>query len=61
VNGVNDTERASALVVRLTIEGGEPFAGSMSTDNGDHELAFSGWLGLVETLSLLRRRAESGP
>lgn len=59
VTGIQATGRATALVVRVTIEGGEPFAGSMSIDEGVHELAFSGWLGFVETLSLLRRRAES--
>lgn len=58
VTGIQATDGATALVVRLTIEGGEPFAGSMSIDDGGHELAFSGWLGFVETLSLLRRRAE---
>ena len=56
VTGVGDAEPVAPLVVRLTIEDGEPIAGSASTDDGAHELAFSGWLGLVETLTLLRRR-----
>ncbi len=58
MTGTEDTGSAAALVVRLTIEEGEPFAGSVSTEDGAHELAFSGWLGLVETLTLLRRRAR---
>lgn len=58
VTGSEDTGAAAALVVRLTIEDGEPFAGSVSTEDGTYELAFSGWLGLVETLTLLRRRTR---
>jgi hypothetical protein len=50
--------QAGTLVVRLVIEDAEPLAGSVRTEDGAHELAFSGWLGLVETLSLLRLRAR---
>jgi hypothetical protein len=49
----------ATLVLRLSIEDGEPLAGSVSADDGTCELAFSGWLGLVETLSLMRRRAKT--
>ncbi len=58
VTGVEDTKPAAPLVLRLTIEDCEPLAGSLSTEDGVHELAFTGWLGLVETLTLLRRRAR---
>lgn len=44
--------------MRLTIEGGDPLAGSVSTEDGATELAFTGWLGLVETLCLVRQQAE---
>jgi hypothetical protein len=46
-----------ALTVHLTIEPGDDLSGSASSDAGGPPIAFSGWLGLVETLNLLRRRA----
>lgn len=55
--GTEHVDPVPTLVVRVSIEDGEPLLGSVSADDGLHELAFSGWLGLIETLSLLRRRA----
>ncbi len=46
------------LVLRLTLEPGEPVAASITTDADRREMAFSGWLGLIEVLDMLRRRAD---
>ena len=43
--------------MHVTIEPGEAFSGSVFTDAEEPTIAFSGWLGLVEALNLLRRRA----
>lgn len=45
------------VLVHLTLEPGDALAGSASTGNGAQEIAFSGWLGLLEVLDVLRRRA----
>jgi hypothetical protein len=45
------------LTVHVTIEPGESLSGSVVADAGDETIAFSGWLGLVEAINLLRRRA----
>jgi hypothetical protein len=47
------------VLVHLTLEPGEVLTGSASSGNGGQELAFSGWLGLLEVLDVLRRRAAS--
>jgi hypothetical protein len=44
------------LTVHLTIEPGEGLSGSAVVDKDAEAIAFSGWLGLVETINLLRRR-----
>jgi hypothetical protein len=51
------------VLVRLTLEPGEALAGSAGIGNGGQEIAFSGWLGLLEVLDVLRRRAapEAAP
>jgi len=53
----------SRLVLRLTLEPGEPLAGSLADSTGEGALAFSGWLGLLEALEVLRSRAghQAGP
>ena len=43
------------LVVQLTIEPGEPLAGSATVEGTDRHFVFSGWLGLVELLTVFRR------
>ncbi len=53
----NDTR----LLILMSIEPGEPIAGSMAVDGVEREMAFSGWLGLVEVLTVLRRRSQSTP
>ncbi len=45
------------LTVHVTIEPGEGLSGSVAADTSDKSIAFSGWLGLVEAINLLRRRA----
>jgi len=45
------------LTVHVTIEPGESLSGSVVADPADQAIAFSGWLGLVEAINLLRRRA----
>ncbi len=45
------------LTVHVTIEPGESLSGSVVADPTDQAIAFSGWLGLVEAINLLRRRA----
>ena len=45
------------MTVHVTIEPGEGLSGSAVAHMGDEVLAFSGWLGLVEAINLLRRRA----
>jgi hypothetical protein len=45
------------LTVHVTIEPGEGLSGSVAADSSDKSIVFSGWLGLVETINLLRRRA----
>lgn len=47
-----------SLIVIVTIEPGEPFAGSLKTDLGEPGLAFSGWLGFIEAIDVLRRRSS---
>jgi hypothetical protein len=47
------------LTVHVTIEPGEGLSGSVAADTSDKSIAFSGCLGLVEAINLLRRR--SGP
>lgn len=46
------------LVVIVTIESGEPFAGSVSAALGEPELVFHGWIGFVEAIETLRRRSD---
>ena len=46
-----------ALVVIVTIESGEPLTGSMTVDPNQPGLAFSGWIGFIETIHVLRRRS----
>jgi hypothetical protein len=48
--------RGSRLTVHLTIEPGEGLSGSAVADKDAEAIAFSGWLGLVEAINLLRRR-----
>ncbi len=45
------------LTVHVTIEPGESLSGSVVADPTDQAIAFSGWLGLVEAINLLRRQA----
>ena len=45
------------LTVHVTIEPGEGLSGSVLADQSDESIAFSGWLGLVEAINLLRGRA----
>ncbi len=45
------------LTVPVTIEPGQGLSGSVVASTGDEALAFSGWLGLVEAINLLRQRA----
>ena len=45
----------NSLVVIVTIEAGEPFAGVLTTDPGVPGFAFSGWIGFMETIEMLRR------
>ena len=47
-----------ALIVVVTIEPGDPFAGSLTTDPDGPGLAFSGWLGFIEAMEVLRRRSR---
>lgn len=47
-----------SLVVIVTIEPGEPFAGSLTIDPGGPGLAFTGWLGFIEAIDVLRRRSS---
>lgn len=44
------------LTVHLTIEPGEGLSGSAVADKEAEAIAFSGWLGLVEAINLLRCR-----
>jgi hypothetical protein len=46
------------LVLVVTIESGDVFAGTLTTEPGEPGLAFSGWLGFVEAIDVLRRRAS---
>lgn len=51
------------LIVVVTIEAGDSFAGSLRTDPDRPGLAFSGWLSFIEAIEVLRRRSrdrESG-
>lgn len=50
----------AGLVVHLNLEPGEQLVGSAGTDTTDHDLAFSGWLGLAEVITVLRERAGQG-
>ena len=43
------------LVVIVTIEPGESFAGVLTTDPEEPGFAFSGWIGFMETIEMLRR------
>jgi hypothetical protein len=45
------------LTVHVTIEPGDDLSGCLVADPGKEALAFSGWLGLIEAINLLRRRA----
>ena len=45
----------NSLVVIVTIEAGEPFAGVLTTDPGEPGFAFSGWIGFMEAIEMLRR------
>jgi hypothetical protein len=56
-----DPQREDPIVVRLTIEVADPLAGSVRVEGGSHELAFTGWLGLVETLNVVCSRARKAP
>ncbi|MHB1889894.1 MAG: hypothetical protein ACYCUF_03305 [Acidimicrobiales bacterium] len=47
----------SALVLQVTIEPGEPLAGSVRGGPAGQDLAFTGWIGLAEALDVVRRRA----
>lgn len=56
-----DTQREDPIVVRLTIDVADPLAGSVRVEGGARELAFTGWLGLVETLSFVCSQARKAP
>ena len=45
------------LTVHVTMDPGEDLAGSVCAGDGEKSIAFFGWLGLIEALQLLRRRA----
>jgi hypothetical protein len=45
------------LTVHVTIEPGESLSGSVLADPAGQAIAFSGWLGLVAAINLLRRQA----
>lgn len=55
--GSEPSASSQRLTVHVTIEPGEALSGSVYTDAEEPTIAFSGWLGLVEALNLLRRRA----
>ncbi len=44
------------VVVTVTIEAGEPFAGTLRVDPDEPGLVFSGWLGFMEAIDVMRRR-----
>jgi len=48
------------LTVHVTIEPGEGLSGSVVANTDRESIAFSGWLGLVEAINLLRHRAGHG-
>ncbi len=50
--------REARLTVRLDIEPGEPFAGTLSLDPDAPGVAFEGWIGFMEALDVLRRRTR---
>ena len=50
-----EIRQRGSVVVHVTFEPGEPIAGSATTDVESPGLAFSGWLGFVEVLDVLRR------
>jgi len=45
------------VTVHVTMEPGEELAGSIATGDNKQSIAFSGWLGLIEALELVRRRS----
>ncbi len=47
------------LVLTVMIDVGEGFAGSIGSGSADAELAFSGWVGFIEAIEVLRARARS--
>ena len=47
------------LVLTVRIDAGEGFAGSIGSRSSDVELAFSGWVGFIEAIEVLRARARS--
>ena len=47
------------VVVTVTIEAGEPFAGTLNVDPDEPALVFHGWLGFMEAIDVLRRRQLS--
>jgi hypothetical protein len=53
----------AGLVLRLTLEPGDTLTGSLAGVPGEEAMAFSGWLGLVEAIQVLRQRAgqAAGP
>ena len=50
-------ERRGGLTVQVTMEPGNELAGSVAAGEGEAPIAFFGWLGLIEALQLVRRRA----
>ena len=50
------TMTGGTVVVTVTIEAGEPFAGTLRVEPDEPGLVFSGWLGFMEAIEVLKRR-----
>lgn len=45
------------LTVHIELDLGQDMAGTMHGDSDEHDMAFDGWIGFMEALQVLRRRA----